>query len=53
MKYIYIADKIASGVLLKAGIGPMMGGVGISPDGDPVRIFIGDIRTAPLPPLKK
>jgi hypothetical protein len=51
LKHAYLAGKISS-ILLKAGIGPMVGGLGIIADTEPIEIFIGDIRTAPLPSLK-
>ncbi len=49
-KYQYLAGKIA-GALLNKGIGPMLGAVQLVGDGEPIRFLIGDIRTAPLPPL--
>jgi hypothetical protein len=49
-KYLGLADEIGE-VLRKAGIGPMIGAVSPALDTDPVRIIIGDIRTAPLPAL--
>jgi hypothetical protein len=51
LKYLTLADKIST-ILLKARIGPMMGLLGRAPDNEPIRIFIGDTRTAPLPSLK-
>jgi hypothetical protein len=50
LKYAGVADKIGS-ILLKAKIGPMIGLTGILPDTEPIRVVIGDIRTAPLPSL--
>jgi hypothetical protein len=50
-KYISLADKIGT-ILLKERIGPMMGAVGSAPDNDPIHIFLGDLRSAPLPNLK-
>jgi hypothetical protein len=50
-KHAYLADEI-TGILRKAGIGPMVGGVGLTADTEPIEIFIGDIRMAPLPLLK-
>ena len=49
-KYGFLAGEVA-GALLKARIGPMNGTLGIGGDADPIRIFVGDIRTAPLPSL--
>jgi hypothetical protein len=48
-KYWSLANNIGT-ELLKAGIGPMMGLIAETSAGDPIRIFIGDVRTASLPP---
>jgi hypothetical protein len=46
-----LAEKIGS-VLLAAKIGPMLGAAGKEDNTAPIRIMIGDVRTAPLPMLK-
>src|ERR1035437_2026192 len=51
-EYWSVADKISIVLLKKWGIGPMLGGVQSAPTGAPIRIIIGDIRTAALTPLK-
>jgi hypothetical protein len=50
-KYAYLTGRIA-GALMKAGISPMVGLQGITADTEPIKLFIGDIRAAPLPSLK-
>jgi len=52
LKYTHLTGEIA-GRLMKAGISPMVGVLGITIDIEPIQIFVGDIRTAPLPSLKQ
>lgn len=47
-KYGFLAEKLAA-ILLHAGCGPMMGGIGTVPDGERIIILIRDVRSAPLP----
>lgn len=52
LSHAELLTKISS-ILLKARIGPWVGLLNITPEGTPVTIVVGDVRVAPLPPLKK
>jgi hypothetical protein len=51
LKHGYLTGEIVA-KLMKVGIGPEVGVQGITADTEPIKIFIGDIRTAPLPTMK-